>query len=395
MEPLEEVLGDPKVCGDKVDYPYPSSKKLKACYGSAVHSKVTSPRASATKKFFPSKRTPSPTPLPTKRDDGKPPIVLRICRGKSRLLSDSDESESTLTPSTVVCSSTITSPSARDSQPSPGHSRVTRSTSKSLQDSGLSPATAETPAETFSALLSPEYIPPEKFELERKAMYDNLLGPSSPKDSVISSTFTSQETEQKVVESETCMESMDTSEQNSQQSDDMELEPESEVYTNSSGVFSQDSENILKYDQPQEELEESVLIEQPSQNAETEELIKSTNMEYNLTEPPIDTEPKKNEAMTDTSSEEDSDSSQHPPPSPIHDTATSTTLTIDQHRDEILEKILEKPIEAPVVKLVISKKKGSIFKSRSMVPDTDGGKKRRALYKHKWCDEKDSAQVTF
>lgn len=43
---------------------------------------------------------------------------------------------------------------------------------------------------------------------------------------------------------------------------------------------------------------------------------------------------------------------------------------------------------APPVKLIISKKKGSIFKSRAMVPD--GGKKRHALYKHKWSDDKDA-----
>lgn len=135
---VEPVDDEPKLCSEKVDYTYPSTKKQKISYSASQ--KVTSPRA--TKKFFPSKRTPSP-----KRDESKPPIVLRICRGKSRLLSDSDESESTLTPSTITVA-TVTSP--RDSQPSPGHSRVTRSTSKVLHDSGLSPATAETPAETFS-----------------------------------------------------------------------------------------------------------------------------------------------------------------------------------------------------------------------------------------------------
>lgn len=52
-----------------------------------------------------------------------------------------------------------------------------------------SPAAADTPAE-FSLFtspkndsdLSPQYIPAEKYELERKAMYDNLLRPSSPKE---------------------------------------------------------------------------------------------------------------------------------------------------------------------------------------------------------------------
>lgn len=40
---------------------------------------------------------------------------------------------------------------------------------------------------------------------------------------------------------------------------------------------------------------------------------------------------------------------------------------IERHKDKILDKILEKPPEPPPVKLVISKKKGSIFKSRALV----------------------------
>uniref|UniRef100_A0A1B0CVH6 WAPL domain-containing protein n=1 Tax=Lutzomyia longipalpis TaxID=7200 RepID=A0A1B0CVH6_LUTLO len=42
--------------------------------------------------------------------------------------------------------------------------------------------------------------------------------------------------------------------------------------------------------------------------------------------------------------------------------------------------------EKPSVKLLISKKKGSIFKSRALVTDADGGKKRH-VYKHKWDDD--------
>lgn len=58
------------------------------------------------------------------------------------------------------------------------------------QDPGGSPATADTPGEfsLFSSPkrdvdydLSPQYIPAEKYELERKAMYDNLLRPNSPR----------------------------------------------------------------------------------------------------------------------------------------------------------------------------------------------------------------------
>lgn len=44
--------------------------------------------------------------------------------------------------------------------------------------------------------------------------------------------------------------------------------------------------------------------------------------------------------------------------------------------------------EKPSVKLVITKKKGSIFKSRSLVNDGPGAAgKKRHLYKHKWADD--------
>lgn len=44
--------------------------------------------------------------------------------------------------------------------------------------------------------------------------------------------------------------------------------------------------------------------------------------------------------------------------------------------------------EKPSVKLVITKKKGSIFKSRSLVNDGPGATgKKRHLYKHKWADD--------
>lgn len=68
--------------------------------------------------------------------------------------------------------------------------------------------------------------------------------------------------------------------------------------------------------------------------------------------------------------------------------------TLDQQQEEEDEEerteVENEDGLVPPVKLVISKKKGSIFKSRSLV--TDGTKKRRALYRHKWCDDKDGGQ---
>lgn len=86
----------------------------------------------------------------------------------------------------------------------------------------------------------------------------------------------------------------------------------------------------------------------------------------------------------------DSDSNSTAPEALESDKKCNMKINKVEHKDEILEKILEKPPhETPApVKIVISKKKGSIFKSR--VPD--GTKKRRALYKHKWSDDKDANQ---
>ncbi|XP_077288257.1 cohesin release factor wings apart-like [Arctopsyche grandis] len=50
--------------------------------------------------------------------------------------------------------------------------------------------------------------------------------------------------------------------------------------------------------------------------------------------------------------------------------------------------------EKPSVKLVITKKKGSIFKSRSLVNDGPGAAgKKRHLYKHKWADDGKGGQT--
>lgn len=446
-KPSDEVQSDSAKCSDKVDFSYGASggspsKKPKASYGA--------------KKFFQSKRSPSPSPASTtaaaaaataaaaaaaaaaKREDNKPPIVLRISRGKSRLLSDSDESESTPTPSSAPSSSTVTSPrSTRDSQPT----RITRSTRRSMQqDLSNSPTSAETPTETFASLLSPEYIAPEKFELERKAMYDNLLGPSSPVDSSISSTAHDTSTVlQEAAQHEPDSEPIFTTgsqelEGSSQEPEDIVVTKDSQEScvneefsqeTESSGIFTQDTIGNTQDSQEiiPEPLDTSTLTDNSDKEKlnEAEELLKSTNVDFSSvtddlsvpsladtlkSTPSVDAVPSPPAEITsaaaaaaavaaDTSSESDSESSQPPPSNPpaADDPSASSANTIDQHRDEIMEKILEKPIvEAPTVKLVISKKKGSIFKSRSMVQD--GSKKRHALYKHKWCDDKDlAAQV--
>lgn len=387
VQPLDEVQSDSKQCSEKVNYSYGAGgKKPKASYGGA-------------KKFFQSKqRSPSPNKSPPKRDESKPPIVLRICRGKSRLLSDSDESESTPTPSSAPSSSTITSPrTTRDSQPT----RITRSTRRSMQlDPGSSPVTAETPTETFACLLSPEYIPPEKFELERKAMYDNLLGPSSPVNSRVVST--SQEGDSSFEISEPSSQELELEETQSDnppfgsQQTESSLAATSGIFTDEIETISQPMEETIKEPEPVPEpvdTSESTKIEDQNKLEEAHELLKSTNVDFSLvTSIPHDI-PKKPEIVEDSVSESDSESSQIPTNPTESEQNVFEVNTIDKHKEAIMEKILEKPIDAPAVKLVISKKKGSIFKSRAMVPE--GSKKRRALYKHKWCDDKEAQVYLF
>lgn len=194
---------DPPEAGSASSIPKPAeqtysnaSKKTRISNASPEKELKVSRTGATPKKFFSSKNNCAEKTVLSanvnnsqKRAESKPPIVLRICRGKSQLLNDSDESESTPTPSSTP--STSTSPrTRRDSQSkSPSHGRITRSTRRSMQqDPSSSPATADTPGEfsLFSSPkkdsdLSPQYIPAERYEAERRAMYDNLLRANSPK----------------------------------------------------------------------------------------------------------------------------------------------------------------------------------------------------------------------
>ena len=60
--------------------------------------------------------------------------------------------------------------------------------------------------------------------------------------------------------------------------------------------------------------------------------------------------------------------------------------SIEQQKVAIVASDEPTPI---VSKLVISKKKGSIFKSRALVKDDDNNKKRQHLYKHKWENDEE------
>lgn len=403
---------------------YGSNKRVK----NSSPEKQTSSKVSTSRKFFTSKNSSTEKTVLSsnvnnnvKRDESKPPIVLRICRGKSQLLSDSDESESTPTPSSTPSTSAITSPRAtKDTsitttasttpQRKPGNIRITRSARRSMQqDPGSSPATADTPGETFSALftspkkdvdLCPEYIPAEEYELERKALYDSLLKPNSPKESATSTenidpfncnpdtlneepatTFAkseeadnSDEVSIKSPSEEVCLEEV---------KETITIEGDKETEDTPLETVAEPMDISLS---PKDEDKDYQKIDDPIISNQDSDEVEANFFENPLKKPKID----------DYSTDSDSDSSV---PNIIRRRSPrnkdkTKNFPIEKHKEEILDKILDLPAEplAPV-KLVISKKKGSIFKSRSMV--TDATKKRRALYKHKWSgsdENKDSNQ---
>lgn len=303
----------------------------------------------------------------TKRTETKPPIVLRICHGKSQLLNDSDESESTPTPSSIYSTSSVTSPRTLRENPQRSPSaRITRSTRRSMQqDPNSSPAKADTPGE-FSLFtspkndLSPQYIPAEKYELERKAMYDNLLRPSSP---VQDAQTEVAEPNTNSIDLDVTLKEEESGNNTDQEEEDMEIEET-------------DVGNII--------LPEPVDNSNSRENAENDFTQETENIPETDTDiSKVDFSPKRNIIEEDWSTDSDSDGTVPEEETKVKNAPIKSLIS--EHKDEILEKILEKPTEnQSPVKLVITKKKGSIFKSRSMV--SDGTKKRRALYKHKWCD---------
>lgn len=64
--------------------------------------------------------------------------------------------------------------------------------------------------------------------------------------------------------------------------------------------------------------------------------------------------------------------------------------------DDVSVEAMQPEVEKPSVKLVISKKKGSIFKSRAIDSDSgdSGQKQKRHVYKHKWDDDLSEEKTT-
>lgn len=359
------------------------SEKSELSYGNvSKKQKVNnSERETKSKKFFASKHSNheektvlSSNTNNSKRGETKPPIVLRICRGKSQLLNDSDESESTPTPSSTPSTSNVTSPRALKENPQRSPSaRITRSTRRSMQqDPHNSPAKADTPTE-FSLFtspkndLSPQYIPAEKYELERKAMYDNLLRPNSrPSSPDIQINIPTAD-----LNSNLSIPELNKEEGNNTDQGEADMEIEEETARGSIIVPEANDTSTNS------EVDDTDTVTYDNLDSKQNDNLNSTNDKQ------PEATPKKNIIEEDWSTDEDSNSTAPDLEEKGH--LTPVRPSIEEHKDEILDKILEKPTDAPApVKLVISKKKGSIFKSRSMV--ADGSKKRRALYKHKWSD---------
>lgn len=412
---------EPPDLSDAIDTYKPSSPP----YSPPKRSKITyepsdrTTRAHSPRKFFSSKTPPSTEKTvlssnvnKSNNDPPKPPIVLRICRGKSQLLNDSDESESTPTPSSTPSTSTVTSPRAPRDSSRPTNCRITRSARRSMQqDPSSSPATADTPGE-FSLFtspkadndLSPQYIPAEKYELERKAMYDNLLKPNSPKNTSLE-------------QSDDNLEDTNTIEPISQLERDIKEESIKEESED-------EGEKEMEIEEPfNEVIEETISVAELAQTDDKEESVRDSDeeqeddhmeIEENIDDVPdipddtsisspkpeqeqgLEVEPPKELPKSiDEEWTTDSDSNSTAPEMEVKQIIPDPSYSVNpirEHEEEILDKILEKPIEAaPPVKLVISKKKGSIFKSRTLV-DESASKKRRALYRHKWTDDNKEAE---
>ncbi|XP_030760465.1 protein wings apart-like isoform X2 [Sitophilus oryzae] len=481
-----------------------------------AHEKVTVPPNTSSKRRNSDRSDTSESP--------RAPIVLRICRGKSQLLNDTDESESTVTPSSTPSTSATTSPRAlRESSNSqtdnkPPTRRITRSARRSMQmDPSSSPVTADTPSEfslftnpkeeTLENDLSPQYIPAEKYELERKAMYDSLLRPDSPKaeekpvlpepeenhaneakDDVDSSLDKSVEdamAELHGVDANTAEKTVQEENHSNHASlGEQEMDIKEEDLSGKSPEPPPEPTPVKVEEPPTDVIKEEIKLPEPTEESieETPETIENIAKEIELTKsakkepesPPKKTknvpvvrelrsrnrnkekvvekpvepvvnavkkpflretrsrkeasatnkvvnndkrpleevEPevvKEVEAPVPVVKEEntqiakkfkgkeieeewctDSDSNSTMPEMEVKQIVPSPDENINEiekHKHEILDKILEKPPEPPPVKLLISKKKGSIFKSRALVDDDS--KKRRARYVHKWIDDKD------
>lgn len=217
-------------------------------------------------------------------------------------------------------------------------------------------------------------------------MYDNLLRPNSPK----------KMEEDVILNNVDCRmgeENIDIKEENEGDEEhnerDMEIEeslPSTEPVTMAE-----------HYDTPENEEEEE------DEPGETEEQTEINNVEEtNILSPKRELEsevPQKNPSIEDEWST-DTDSNSTAPEMEVKQITPDPCYTVTSLTEEKQEKNPEEsPGEAPPppVKLVISKKKGSIFKSRTLVDD-NASKKRRALYKHKWTDdnkevEKDAVKV--
>lgn len=392
---------EPPDLNDSIETYKPSSPP----YSPPKRSKITyepsdrTTRAHSPRKFFASKTTPSAektvlsSNVNKSNEPPKPPIVLRICRGKSQLLNDSDESESTPTPSSTPSTSTVTSPRALRDSSRPANCRITRSARRSMQqDPSSSPATADTPGE-FSLFtspkadsdLSPQYIPAEKYELERKAMYDNLLRPNSPKNTNVEQTV---DDDNKINTVNSLSPSI--------KDENQELEGESEKEIKFEEPFKEISEEVtavaeLVQEESDEQEDDQMEIEENIN--EVPDLADDMSVSSPKPEPEQAFEPEPVKELPKSIDEEwttDSDSNSTAPEMEVKQIMPDPNYTVNpvrEHKEEILDKILEKPMEpAPPVKLVISKKKGSIFKSRTLI-DESGSKKRRALYRHKWTDD--------
>lgn len=227
----------------------------------------------------------------------------------------------------------------------------------------------------------------EKYELERKALYDSLLRPSSPKESA--TPITSEEPDQ--------FDELDQFDEPDQFDKPVFRSREITTQEPIDNEFDAGEHEEVDERMPTE-IEENPIPEVENQdNSEVPDKPEEGELEapVNLSSSPKLPSNTSKKPRTGRREKKVSSESDEPEERPVNERRTLRSsdkpkvFPIEKHKEEILDKILEKlpsPEVLAPVKLVISKKKGSIFKSRSLVSD-GGAKKRRAVYKHKWTSD--------
>lgn len=301
---------------------------------------------STSKRTYGAKSSPKTDQL--SGEEYKPPIVLRIFKGTSCIIADSDKASP---PTTSPVSPKIRSPSKQEKPP------VTRSTRRrSVQET-----------------IDVAPVSPRPKRTRKEVIKDPAI------QSIISQLISDDE-EEGIFETS---EHMDTAPQPDDASDDSIPLASTSFYSKKEETANKENENVI----------DMQASEDTQKLEEANELLKETNLDFNqvvdniLTAPTTlaEPEPRLEPPPEEKDFESGSDSLDG---NPVGVTLTSKVesgglkLVIKKTPEANKEPEVEEKEEETVPAKVMPVKKKSIFKSR--VKDDSGNAKRLALYKHNW-----------